>query len=318
MPAKQEEKVGSILPLGWLPKTWEEYSKTEGGSQIAVMLGHINPENKADPKLLNPGVLPESPGGNVYAAGVRTTKGTMSKFFETMSESAATGFMRGWTPEKVQDLRKQFNAVTPERFDYTANVTVVRYPDRKTALQALESQYVTLSQGLLEAPIPGMPEGYSLKDVFKDERVKSYVNPADFEKITKEIEKASAQMKESFAKSGMNLEKAKFLGEDAVYMKDQSGKKYCQAVAVKNYIVSGSLLYSAGAFPPGSTFCQSLTRFKTKTYVEKVEGKTYTRKEMVPEDSVYAKDGYLNREEAEGIFSSIFSSINKIKVSSKK
>ena len=40
-----------ILPKDWLPPQWEEIAREESEIQITIKLGHIDPENKADPLI---------------------------------------------------------------------------------------------------------------------------------------------------------------------------------------------------------------------------------------------------------------------------
>ena len=71
------------------------------------------------------------------------------------------------------------------------------------------------------------------------------------------------------------------------------------AIQVKKYIISGSLLASVEMLPMGSTFCEALRRHKTYVETEKVEGQTYTTKHLVPIESNYTAEGYVNKEEVE-------------------
>ena len=80
-----------------------------------------------------------------------------------------------------------------------------------------------------------------------------------------------------------------------------------QAILVKNFIITGSLLWVVASLPPGNTPCYSLTQTKTKTHINWVEGERYKYVDIVPVVSTYKKEGYLYREEVEKIFSSIFS-----------
>ncbi|MHB8279862.1 MAG: hypothetical protein ACYDIA_19750 [Candidatus Humimicrobiaceae bacterium] len=45
------DDLKSILPKDWLPPQWEEIAREESEIQITIKLGHIDPENKADPLL---------------------------------------------------------------------------------------------------------------------------------------------------------------------------------------------------------------------------------------------------------------------------
>ncbi len=81
------------------------------------------------------------------------------------------------------------------------------------------------------------------------------------------------------------------------------------AIQVGNFVINGSLLWMALSLPPGNTFCHSLTKFQTKVETENIEGKIYRTTHILPVNSTLAAEGYLHKEEAEGIFNSIFSRI---------
>ncbi len=85
----------------------------------------------------------------------------------------------------------------------------------------------------------------------------------------------------------------------------------CLGLRVKNFVVSGNLLYMMLSFPPGNNFCHSLTKFQTKIETEKVEGKTFRTTHILPVNSTLAAEGYLNREEVEEIFKTIFFLLKK-------
>ncbi len=79
----------------------------------------------------------------------------------------------------------------------------------------------------------------------------------------------------------------------------------CQAVIVKNFVVTGGLLAAASFLPPGKTPCYSLK--KTEKRTETVEGIKSTY--IIASASTYAQEGYLNREEVEKALSCVFSKL---------
>lgn len=85
----------------------------------------------------------------------------------------------------------------------------------------------------------------------------------------------------------------------------------CLGLRVNNFVVSGSLLYMMSSFPPGNTFCHSLTKSQTKIETEKIEGKTYRTTHILPVNSTLAQEGYLNREEVEKILNELFALLKK-------
>jgi hypothetical protein len=143
-----------ILPKDWLPPQWEEISREESEIQITIKLGHIDPENKADPLLTsgNPTATVDREAVSVHGI---STRETMTKFFETMTKMSASGWMQGYTPEKIQQIRGQFNQMQNEKYDTSTDLTITRYPDEKFAVQALQNQILIRTQGLGAMMIPG-------------------------------------------------------------------------------------------------------------------------------------------------------------------
>ncbi|MCK4465728.1 MAG: hypothetical protein KAU83_08450, partial [Bacteroidales bacterium] len=78
-----------------------------------------------------------------------------------------------------------------------------------------------------------------------------------------------------------------------------------QAILVKNFIIMGSLLWTVNTLSSGSTPCYSLTRTKQKTHFS--EGIKFI--DIVPVISNYAKEGYLYREEVEGIIKKVITKL---------
>lgn len=90
-----------ILPKDWLSPQWEEISREKSEVQITIKLGHIDPENKAD-SLLTSGNLVATVDGEAVSVHGISTRGTMTKFFETMTKIAASGWMQGYTPKRYR------------------------------------------------------------------------------------------------------------------------------------------------------------------------------------------------------------------------
>ena len=128
-----------ILPKDWLPPQWEEISREGSEIQITIKLRHIDPENKADPLLTSGNPIAMVDGEAVSVHGI-STRGTMTKFFEYMTKMADSGWMQGYTPEKIQQIRGQFNQMQNEKYDTSTDLTITRYPDEKFAAQALQNQ----------------------------------------------------------------------------------------------------------------------------------------------------------------------------------
>ena len=305
---EEMEKLAPDLPRS----RWEEFSRSAGGTGIMMRIGHINPEINADPRLMmSPGSLISQSGNETtITAGVSTKRvGGWIDFFKGMTAAAESGLVPGLTVGKVQEMREQVRAAYgSEKYDVTGDITIGRCSDEKIAKEELETMRRTPTQGF-DVPVPGMPGNVSVMDILKSDLVKAQGMP---EEVIAQIEAASERAKKESAISGVKYEKGEFLGHDAIFG-EKNNVKICMAVRVKNFIVSGMLLFIMDAFPPGNTPCDSLTKTTTKTTVERIGRQIFTTREICPVKSTIAKEGYANKEEVEGIFRSVFSKIEKAK-----
>ncbi len=167
----------------------------------------------------------------------------------------------------------------------------------------------------------------------------------------KEIqEKQIPQVRKSFEKSGVKYKEGKYLGCDVIYVESKnltpppkpkssslktSGiggggfddrldplpkisqpyqKKIViyQAMLLKNFIISGSLLWAVSSLLAANTPCYSLTRSKKKTRVTREGGEVFTDISIVPLASSYAQEGYLHKEEIEKIIKSVIFSLAQL------
>lgn len=84
--------------------------------------------------------------------------------------------------------------------------------------------------------------------------------------------------------------------------------KVCQAILIKNFVVSGGLLGMTSFLPAGNTPCYSLA--KTEKRTETVEGIKSTY--IVPTVSNYASEGYFSKENAETVIKKILSKVSSL------
>ncbi len=84
-----------------------------------------------------------------------------------------------------------------------------------------------------------------------------------------------------------------------------------QTLLIKNFVITGSLLSIVNSSSSGITPCYSLTKFKKKTSTFREGGEVFQDISMVPTVSNYAKEGYLYKEEIEGIFKKIITKLSK-------
>ena len=373
VPSKTTSSPEKIFPKGWLPKTWEETSRTLGENQITIQLYHINPEINIAPELAKS--YGEGKSISEYESivyhGISTRKGGgMADFFSGMTAMAESGMVSRITPASVQNLKNQYQKADVDisgKYDSGGIISIAKFQDEKWAESQLLSFQVLPTQGFTEMPIPGLEGGgtKTLGELLKSDSykstMKSYLSKEQFEQLEKNlpkmqetIEKASKQIKEEHKKAkaehGIEYRKAEYQGHPAVFSKADNPQfkgysapksvrsggrevgggggvdpyvklpprptvvppRYVEmllAVQVGNFVVSGSLLWGALSLSPGNTFCHSLTKFQTKVETEKIEGKIYRTTHIIPVNSTLAAEGYLHKEEVEGIFSSIFSRI---------
>ncbi len=85
------------------------------------------------------------------------------------------------------------------------------------------------------------------------------------------------------------------------------GGKLLQAIQVKSYLLTGSILTALHCMPSGKFYCQSLTEFKTVTQTRSEGGMKFIDHFIVPLDSNLKKEGYITREEVEDMIEKIIS-----------
>jgi len=86
-----------------------------------------------------------------------------------------------------------------------------------------------------------------------------------------------------------------------------------QAILIKNFIITSSLLSIVNSLSSGITPCYSLTKFKKKISTLREGGEVFKDIFIVPIVSNYAKEGYLHKEETEEILKKIITKLSKNK-----
>lgn len=324
MPSKTASSLEKILPKNWLPPRWKEMERLGYENQIVIRLCHISPLLKVDAKIFQPRILSSTPSEQVSAIDVKTPAGMqpMADFFKGMKAAAETGLVPGYTPQKVEEMRKMISPHHPEESDYDADITIAKFADEKTALQSLENYGLYPTRGF-DVPIPGMPkipgmpENITFLDWLKSDIYKDHIPKEQLEEMRKVAgkvqEEIMKEVKTDYLRSGLSYKKGKYLGCDAIFLEGK-GEKNCVAMRVKNFVITGSLLFAANSLPRGDTPCDSLTKLDPKPKIVRAmtgDGPV-TFKEYRPAKGTYATEGYLHREEVENIFSSIFSRIEGV------
>jgi hypothetical protein len=217
-------------------------------------------------------------------------------------------------------------APVPERFDYYGFITIAELADEEIARQILENYRLTPTRGPLDVPmpganLPGMGDKATVREILKSDLMKSYMTEEQIKEAEKAMGEMQKEVKEKFPKD-IRFRKGKYQGSDAVFLTGKSQRttpvgpgylkeskdinKVFHSVRVGRFIVSGTLLRVVNALPLGASPCDSLKEFETKTEVMKEGGMTYFNKIIRPSRSTLAKEGYLHKEEADEIFSSVF------------
>ena len=334
------------LPANWLPKNWVEVSQEGNESMVTFKLCHLDPENQANPLLTSGNPTAVVNGETVSVHGI-TPRGTMTKFFDAMTALAATGWMEGYTPQKITDIRGKFNQMQDEKYDSTYYVSVCLYPDETQAKQALQNQldlhtksldYGKLFQNLqnpqvLKKLTPEQKKSMELitqqtKNIklppnqntpgvkyFMDKyagypAVFSEMDNPEYQRFIAPKPKAKPRDPNKFQGGGFDpLAGKNLLPTPPKPTTPPKTIKSCLAFKIGKYIISGTLISALDILPKGETFHESLT--KTNTYIEKekVEGEMYTTKHLIPVASTYATEGYVYQEQGEKIIKTIIDSL---------
>jgi len=335
--------ITKILSKNWLPvKQWEEILRQEDKTNFKVKIGHIDPRRLADPDFINPRVFSESETKQTIIIGSEHPHGP--KIWERaqqeaskMLEACAEAFGQADLIQKAQEVKKQTKeaiksmsqdkllASVSEKFDYHSFIIITECADEKTAKQTLKNRYLVPTHGFLDASvpgmnIPGMSDKTTLRELLKTDMMKDYITKEQI----KEMEKAMGEVKDKFPKD-IKICEGKYQGFDVVFLEGKNKNsivphikeskdrnKVFDMVRAGCFIVSGTLLRVVNSFPLGSSPCDSLTKFKTKTTTYKIGDQTFVDKEISPVRSTLAKEGYLYKEEVDKIFKSIFQQL-KIK-----
>lgn len=245
---------------------WEIYKHEAHNGQLLIYLGHIAPLSSE--------------------SAVHKMEQIKAGYLEACK-------IMGTTPidcnPAIDTLRQQI----PDKYDFSAMSIVSGFVDEKAAQQNIDIFGYMPSEGL-DHNLPGMPNT-SMK-----EWVKAFMPKKDFDKIEAGFEQAKKQ----FSKSGTNIQKETYLGEEALCYQAANGKKSYMYVRIKNLLVSGMFLCMAPNLQPGDTRCSSLTETDKDTGAAK--------------PSTLAKEGLMYKEDAERILRSLFTHIKGTKLDTPK
>lgn len=299
----------------WLPKGWEEVSRDGNDQQVNIKLGHIDPENKANPLLVS-GETSAVVGGEAVSVHGIAPRGTMTKFFDSMTKMAATGWMKGYTPKKIGEIRQQFNVMQNEKYDMSPSLSIIRYDDVAMAKEMLKNQLTLRTDGFGALKLPGA-DG-KMVDYLDNENIKQFI-PEDKRKLMAEaMKKATEEYKEKIKEEKMDFFTGSLLGYSAVFMEAENpeytrleeAKKRPKPKVDKNRFQGGGFDPLAGKgilpqkpkLPPEKTI-RSCMAFQVGCYV--ISGDLLSMMSVLPKSSDFreslTKTGtFVEKERVEG------------------
>ncbi len=214
------------------------------------MLGHIDPLAGADTSINS--ASPIEIDGKPVPPAYETPKAdsTMASFFNNMTKMAEAGFIKGYTPEKIKNMRKDFNKARDEKFDILSNITVARYPDETQAESALQNQ-LNLRTGGFGAMTTTDATGKTV-NFFDNEAITKVIPKEQLELLKKASSEATKQYEEQ-AQEGMKCFMGKLLGYPAVLMEMENPEyqRYIEREKKKKEpVVKDKKKFVGGGFHP--------------------------------------------------------------------
>jgi hypothetical protein len=250
----------------------------------------------------------------------------------------------GWLEDLNKKMTKTPGVEIPDESDITGDITIVQYQTNEIARESFQN-YGSFQTGFgMVVPGSGglsfadLMESDALKSVVSKEQREQ------MKLMSEKIKTAMPKIKEDIKKTGIKYTKGKFLGYEAIFSEmpnptpppktpvpikkgtfqgggsrgnnlvvplPKISKPYketivtCQAVLIKNFVITSGLFGTASLLPSGNTPCYSLT--KTEQRKETVEGIKSTY--IIAAASNYGNEGYLNKDDVEEVLLSIFSKI---------
>ncbi|MEA3357368.1 MAG: hypothetical protein U9Q67_02940 [Patescibacteria group bacterium] len=297
-----------------LPSNWE-INMHEGAEASCILgLAHKNPVLHANPILLKCGIISSKGNTTTSTQGSEIKSPQYKEFIDTMVQHPFPKVRKAFTKvqKSIKEASKAFPAtmhttgITKE-YDYVFNLVIASYSNDNTAKTILENYRDSPMQGVdFKVPgvkIPGISGTPSiiqtLSNPLVQEQMKEYMKPSEIQEVLGQIRDVSAEMKQQMKKDDVKFSIQKCSGGDAlrrsqkpvVYMMIRYGK----------YILSGDFIQSITSQKPGSTPCDSLTKYRIKVTKEKIGDESFIDREIIPLKSNYKTEGYLYREEMKNI-----------------
>ncbi len=207
---------------------WVLLDRMSNKQQVVLKLGHINPEVSMDPdKAESFKVIKEEQKGNVVettiSVGVKTLKGKMSDFYEGMLGLIEMGLLPTYTVKDIHLLREQVNSVVHEDHDYWADISIIDYKDKGSASQALENLSTQFTKGISNVPIPGAPDGMTIKEALENPLIREAagehgISEKEMDEMIDKLNKATVQMKKDIKEVNMKYEIGQYDKHPCVFL----------------------------------------------------------------------------------------------------
>jgi hypothetical protein len=140
-----------------------------------------------------------------------------------MIAMSQAGFLRGFSVEKIEELRRKMNEQMSEDCDFWTDITIVDYKDEKVSEQALINIKDQFIKGFVNVAQPGALNNMSLKDAFKNPLVRKAakergVSGTKMDEALEQISEASSQAVKQVAESNIKYTEGKFHEFPAIYV----------------------------------------------------------------------------------------------------
>jgi hypothetical protein len=339
----------NILPKNWFPtERWEEVSRGQNESNRWVKVAHVDPWPFGNQGLIHHKTIQEDETHTTTIVGSErliglggATVGMQLKSAREVAEMAEEmGKLLG-DPKLLQiaeKLRKEEHgarkelekheilAPVPERFDYYGFITIAEMDNEKFAKQTLDNFRLMLTKGPLDISVPGTGGRTTVREALESDLVKSYMTDEQLKAAQKALGEMEKEVKTNLPED-VKMGKGKYQGADIIFLTGESRRatsvgsgylkeskdidKIFHSARVGRFIISGTLLRAVNAFPLGSSTCDSLKKFETRTEVMREGEMVFYDKIIRPLKSTLAKEGYLHKEEADKVFLSLFTALRK-------
>ena len=304
------------INLEWLEKIWSGMTKTSGFERpgesdlsAGVSIVKYQTEEIARQSFKNMALMPTKgfdvpiPGG-VQIPGISKD----ATITELLENDIYKEFMSGEQLEKMKERMEKY--MPKEEFEKAKKqmdkflskeyMSKKRLEEMKFAIKEAQKEMPKVRQDLLKSGIKFREGKYLNHEAVYMEGKNPVPRP-----------KSASSSKRVYSDTGMGSGGG-YTALDPLPKFPQPYQKTIisyQAILVKEFIISGDLLWTITSLPSGVTPCYSLTQTKEKVHFVWEGGTKYKYIDIVPVVSNIAKEGYLYKEEVEEIIKKIIAKI---------